>query len=74
MPIMDGYTASKEIRKFNTVTPIMALSASVFMEVKSKIIESGMNGFIFKPFEPEDLLDKIEDAMQTKIPANAVAN
>ncbi|HCO84200.1 MAG TPA: hybrid sensor histidine kinase/response regulator, partial [Arenibacter sp.] len=74
MPIMDGYTASKEIRKFNTVTPIMALSASVFMEVKSKIIESGMNGFIFKPFEPEDLLDKIEDAMQTKIPANVVAN
>jgi CheY-like chemotaxis protein len=52
----------------------MALSASVFMEVKSKIIESGMNGFIFKPFEPEDLLDKIEDAMQTKIPANVVAN
>ena len=74
MPIMDGYTASKEIRKFNTVTPIMALSASVFMEVKSKIIESGMNGFIFKPFEPEDLLDKIEDAMQSKIPANVVAN
>lgn len=74
MPIMDGYTASKEIRKFNTVTPIMALSASVFMEVKSKIIESGMNGFIFKPFEPEDLLDKIEDAMQSNIPANVVAN
>ena len=74
MPIMDGYTASKEIRKFNTDTPIMALSASVFMEVKSKIIESGMNGFIFKPFEPEDLLDKIEDAMQTKIPADIVAD
>ncbi|MDO6602577.1 response regulator [Arenibacter palladensis] len=74
MPIMDGYTASKEIRKFNTVTPIMALSASVFMEVKSKIIESGMNGFIFKPFEPEALLDKIEDAMQTKIPADIVAD
>ncbi|MBU2906488.1 response regulator [Arenibacter algicola] len=74
MPIMDGYTASKEIRKFNTDTPIMALSASVFMEVKSKIIESGMNGFIFKPFEPEALLDKIEDAMQTKIPADIVAD
>ncbi|RAJ12311.1 response regulator [Arenibacter echinorum] len=72
MPIMDGYTASKEIRKFNTVTPILALSASVFMEVKSKILESGMNGFIFKPFEPEDLLDKIEDAMQNKIPISLV--
>jgi signal transduction histidine kinase/CheY-like chemotaxis protein len=66
MPVMDGYTASKEIRKFNTEVPIMALSASVFMEVKSKITESGMNGFIFKPFEPEDLLDKIEEAVQKK--------
>ena len=72
MPIMDGYTASKEIRKFNAVTPILALSASVFMEVKSKILESGMNGFIFKPFEPEDLLNKIEDAMQNKISISLV--
>jgi len=66
MPIMDGYTASKQIRKFNTDIPIMALSASVFMEVKSKIRESGMNGFIFKPFEPKDLLDKIEEAVDKK--------
>ena len=38
---------------------ILALSASVFMEVKYKISASGMNGFIFKPFNPEDLLDQI---------------
>jgi signal transduction histidine kinase/BarA-like signal transduction histidine kinase len=59
MPIMDGYEASKEIRTFNKYIPILALSASVFMEVKNRIKECGMNGFIFKPFEPEDLLDKI---------------
>ncbi|WP_243739414.1 response regulator [Flavicella sediminum] len=61
MPIMDGYTATKEIRKFNTTVPILALSASVFMEVKNKILDSGMNGFIFKPFNPDDLLNKIEE-------------
>lgn len=60
MPIMDGYEASVEIRKFNKEIPILALSASVFMEVKDRINESGMNGFIFKPFEPEDLLNQIE--------------
>lgn len=65
MPQMDGYTASKEIRKFNTTIPILALSASVFMEVKSKILESGMNGFIFKPFDPNGLLDKIEEAVNS---------
>ena len=61
MPIMDGYTATKEIRKFNTTVPILALSASVFLEVKSKIMQSGMDGFIFKPFDPIDLLSKIEE-------------
>lgn len=59
MPIMDGYAATKEIRKFNKDLPILALSASVFMEVKDKISECGMNGFIFKPFNPDDLLNEI---------------
>jgi CheY-like chemotaxis protein len=61
MPIMDGYTASREIRKFNTEIPILALSASVFIEVKNKIQSCGMNGFVYKPFDPENLLDKIEE-------------
>ncbi len=63
MPVMDGYTSSMEIRKFNTELPILALSASVFIEVKSKIEKSGMNGFIFKPFDPEDLYNRIEEVM-----------
>jgi signal transduction histidine kinase/CheY-like chemotaxis protein len=63
MPIMDGYQATIEIRKLNKTLPILALSASIFMEVKDKINESGMNGFIYKPFNPEDLLDKIEQAI-----------
>jgi CheY-like chemotaxis protein len=67
MPIMDGYMATKEIRKFNATVPILALSASVFLEVKSKILQSGMDGFIFKPFDPEDLLNKIEDAISGEL-------
>lgn len=63
MPVMDGYTSAMEIRKFNTKLPILALSASVFLEVKSKIENSGMNGFIFKPFDPEDLYNRIEEVI-----------
>jgi signal transduction histidine kinase/CheY-like chemotaxis protein len=63
MPVMDGYTSSMEIRKFNTELPILALSASVFIEVKSKVEQSGMNGFVFKPFDPEDLYNRIEEVM-----------
>ncbi|WP_405566143.1 ATP-binding protein [Polaribacter sp. Asnod6-C07] len=64
MPVMDGYTSTIEIRKFNKIIPILALSASVFMEVKDKIDECGMNGFIFKPFDPQDLLDQIQEAIK----------
>ncbi|SDS12200.1 Signal transduction histidine kinase [Polaribacter sp. KT25b] len=64
MPIMDGYTASTEIRKFNKHIPILALSASVFMQVNNKMKDCGINGFIFKPFDPEDLLNQIEDAIK----------
>ncbi|MHB0755027.1 response regulator [Polaribacter sp. M15] len=64
MPVMDGYKAAKEIRKFNKYVPILALSASVFMEVKNKIKDCGMNGFIFKPFEPKDLLNRLEDVIK----------
>lgn len=66
MPVMDGYEASKEIRKFNKYIPILALSASVYMEVKNRVKECGMNGFIFKPFKPEDLLNHIESAIKNK--------
>ncbi|MGB3145856.1 MAG: response regulator, partial [Maribacter sp.] len=63
MPRMDGYTSAIEIRKFNSNLPILALSASVFLEVKDKIFQSGMNGFVFKPFNPEELFNRIEEVM-----------
>ena len=66
MPIKDGYVASKEIREFNQTIPILALSASVFMEVRDKIEECGMDGFIFKPFVPEDLLQQVKNAATQK--------
>jgi len=55
MPVMDGYTATSEIRKFDTQTPIIALTASVSIDIQGKVNTVGMNGFITKPFNPNDL-------------------
>jgi len=66
MPVMDGYEATLKIREFNKQIPILALSASVFADVKTKIERVGMDGFIFKPFDPLDLLDKIDQTINTK--------
>ena len=63
MPEMDGYQATSEIRKLKiapyTTIPIIALTASSKADVFEKIFLSGMNDYISKPFNPEDLYDKI---------------
>ncbi|MEQ9423406.1 MAG: response regulator [Cyclobacteriaceae bacterium] len=59
MPIMDGYQAVEEIRKMGIQIPIIALTASAMLDVKQKIMTSGMNGFVMKPFRPEELYQEI---------------
>jgi signal transduction histidine kinase/CheY-like chemotaxis protein len=59
MPVMDGYTATKKIRAFNTDTPIIALTASITMDIQGRAFEFGMNDCITKPFNPNDLLNII---------------
>ena len=65
MPLMDGFTTTEYIRKnyqgkFLNM-PIIALSAATSMEVKSKIVQVGMNDFISKPFESQSLFTKISE-------------
>jgi PAS domain S-box-containing protein len=60
MPIMDGMTASKVIReRLQITTPILALSANVIKGIVEKCEEAGMQGYISKPFEPDELFGKI---------------
>lgn len=59
MPLMDGFTSSREIRKHNTTVPIVALTASPIDDVLGNIMSSGMNDYISKPFVPEMLYSKL---------------
>lgn len=63
MPVLDGYEATRQIREkketyFKNV-PIIALTASTLTESRAKMEESGMTDAISKPFDPQDLFDKI---------------
>ncbi|APG26595.1 hypothetical protein A7E78_01190 [Syntrophotalea acetylenivorans] len=51
MPIMDGYTASKQIRGAGHKIPIIALTASSRQEDEARCREAGMNDFVCKPFK-----------------------
>jgi CheY-like chemotaxis protein len=60
MPVMDGYTATRKIREFNQHTPIIALTASATVDIEQKIFDAGMQDFVTKPFNPDDLFFKIQ--------------
>jgi signal transduction histidine kinase/CheY-like chemotaxis protein len=60
MPVMDGYTASKKIREFNTTIPIVALTASATANVREKVLAVGMQDYVTKPFNPDDFFIKLK--------------
>jgi PAS domain S-box-containing protein len=69
MPEMDGINATKEIRQFlsehkpDEKVVIIAVTASVFPELKEQILSSGMDDFIAKPFTIAEVFKKIERHM-----------
>lgn len=63
MPIMDGYEATKTIRRLDNgrlkSLPIIALTASVLEEFKFQAFEAGINDYVSKPFKPQELYNVI---------------
>lgn len=53
LPGINGTEATREIRKFNSYTPIVALTAISLNENREMLLSFGMNEVITKPFEPE---------------------
>ena len=51
MPGMDGMETTREIRKFNTDIPVIALTAVEIEEMREGILRSGMNDIIVKPYD-----------------------
>ncbi len=55
MPVMDGYEATRILRKKGAQLPIIALTASLPREVESEVHAAGLTDIIVKPFNPDDL-------------------
>ncbi|WP_286301028.1 response regulator [Vibrio apostichopi] len=67
MPVMDGFTATREIREHEknlglNKTPIIALTASVIDDDIQRCFDSGMDGYVAKPVRKEKLFHQIESA------------
>jgi CheY-like chemotaxis protein len=60
MPVMDGYEATRQIRKRGENLPIIALTASMPKEVESTVFRAGLNDIILKPFNPDEFIATIQ--------------
>ena len=68
MPVMNGYEATKAIRKLEdkelASIPILAMTANAFGEDKREAIRSGMNGHISKPIDIDNLIDTLDKTLE----------
>ncbi|MGN1338791.1 MAG: response regulator [Oscillospiraceae bacterium] len=67
MPVMNGYEATKRIRALEdavlAAVPIVAMTANAFDEDRRTAEVSGMNGFISKPINLEDVIDVLHSVL-----------
>jgi CheY-like chemotaxis protein len=64
MPVMDGFTATKQLREREKLmqishTPVVALTAHAIDGVREKCLASGMNDFLTKPFSYAEITGKV---------------
>ncbi|MEO8234085.1 MAG: response regulator [Flavobacterium sp.] len=59
MPIMNGFEASKELRKRGKTIPIIALTASDKQEINIEAKECGINDILVKPFKEYELANML---------------
>ncbi|BAX81779.1 response regulator [Labilibaculum antarcticum] len=59
MPLMDGYQATKEIKKIRPNLPIIAQTAFALLGDKNKSLENGCDDYIAKPVKKDVLIQLI---------------
>ena len=67
MPKMDGFEVAKKLKADPATRniPILMLSSKAQFEDKMKGIDSGATDYITKPFDREELLQKIEELLES---------
>ena len=70
MPVMDGYTATKNIRAMDdrelAAIPVIALTANAFAEDQLAAERAGMQAYIAKPIEVDKMMRTLADVLGLK--------
>lgn len=66
MPVMDGLTALKEIRQRFPDTYVIMFTGKGNEEIAVELMKSGASDYILKPFNNQDLVERIESVLRIR--------
>jgi two-component system sensor histidine kinase EvgS len=68
MPVMDGYEATRKIRQIpgGDTVPIIAITASAFLEQRDEILAAGCNDMVTKPFQEHEIFEAMARLLDIK--------
>jgi CheY-like chemotaxis protein/HPt (histidine-containing phosphotransfer) domain-containing protein len=66
MPVMDGYTATRQLRNRGLDIPIIALTAHAMREDQNKCLDAGCSGYLPKPIQQDLLLTELAQALGSR--------
>jgi CheY-like chemotaxis protein/HPt (histidine-containing phosphotransfer) domain-containing protein len=70
MPVMDGFTATRQLRLRGLQTPIIALTAHAMKGFQEEILSVGFSGYLTKPIDLDALIKMLADLLGAR-PADA---
>jgi CheY-like chemotaxis protein len=75
MPVMDGFEATRNIREGlqNGILPIIAMTAHVMESDRQSCFQAGMNDYVPKPIDPDQLIATITYWTKTRVGTPPVA-
>ncbi len=73
MPEMDGYEASRKLRERGDATPVIACTAHTLEGERQRCLQAGMNDFVSKPIDPEQLHSALRRWILPESSASSIA-
>ena len=66
MPVMDGFTATRQLRLRGLKTPIIALTAHAMKGFEEEIMAVGFSGYLTKPIDIDVMIQKLADLLRAR--------